>query len=145
MDGMSKLENFLLMGGLGYLIFFIVLPIGFFYVLGKTRQVLIDYTVAEKKYNKQKNKNNFSQEYTQVKQLFTALMKNGDIKRNDILQFKNLLNKLLETNIYHYDKFYFKNDCHEIYIKLKNSNLTKVDYLQLQDYLKNFIKKKKNS
>lgn len=134
---MSIIEKLLIYGGVIYLFIFIILPITIFYWINKSKQKLIEYTKAEKKV-KQKYLND-NQNYNKVKSLFNSSIKAGNLKRDSLLQFKDFLNKLLGRNIVHYSKFVFKNDCHEVYIKLKNSSLSDVDYIQMYDYLNKLI------
>jgi len=86
-----------------------------------------------------KAKTNNNPIYTEVRDRFKGLVKNGDLGRNEILQFKSELDYKLRTHKYTYDSFTFKNDMHEIYIKLKSSKLTTEDYVYLKGIIEDLI------
>lgn len=78
--------------------------------------------------------------YEKTRDLFNQLMKNGSLSREEILEFKLLLNKCLGSYTHEYKNkkvFKFENDCHEIYTKLKSYNLDVNDWNILYEYLKN--------
>lgn len=79
---------------------------------------------------------NHYQEYEHVKNMFNSMMKSGVLKHKELVKIKGRLNKLLGENLSHYKEFKFENDAHEIYTKLKNSNLVSDDYIELQEVLK---------
>jgi hypothetical protein len=134
----SSLEKLFLYGGILYLFLGIILPITIFYWINKGRQQLIECTKVEKKAKQLKLNDN--QNYIKVKRLFNQSIKSGKLTREQLLSFKDILNTLLGKNLNHYTKFVFKNDCHEIYIKLKNSSLSELDYIQMYQYLNKLIK-----
>jgi hypothetical protein len=73
--------------------------------------------------------------YEQAKTIFNVAMKNGQLSRQDILGLLDLINKMLGNESLKYEKYYFKNNCHEIYVKLKNGSLNQLDYQMIVDYL----------
>lgn len=139
----SYIAKVFIWGGIGYLFLFIIVPITFFYICKKGAKSFKEYCKAEKQYHKEANRNNLNvnHNYIQVKQLFNKSMKSKLLQRKDILDFKDYIDCMLQKNIDHYKKFYFKNDCQEIYIKLKSSSFTDFDYKQLYDYLYKLIQK----
>jgi hypothetical protein len=86
-----------------------------------------------------KAKTNNNPIYVEVRDRFKSLVKNGDLGRNEILQFKSELDYKLSTHKYIYDTFTFENDAHEIYIKLKSSKLTTEDYVYLKGVIEDLI------
>lgn len=87
------------------------------------------------KYEKSESPNLQLDIYKQVSKTFSNGMKEKLLKRSDIIQFKKELNKLLDTNINHYEGFNFENDAHEVYVKLKNQYLRPEDYEYLLTYI----------
>lgn len=75
--------------------------------------------------------------YLLVQKNFNYCMKNKLLKREDILEFKEILDSYINTKRYKREKF--KNDAHEIYRKLKSTDITKSQMLKLDDYLNQFI------
>ena len=74
--------------------------------------------------------------YHKCRESFGVLMKNGMLNKKEVIYLKNLINSCLGSNVLsHYDKFKFKNDAHEIYVKLKNSYLEKGDFEKIFEYL----------
>lgn len=69
---------------------------------------------------------------------FRYCMQNGLLTRQEILNFKYYLNKCVPKSKYVGIKF--KNDAHEIYTKLKDTNISKKQMLKLNGYLKPTIK-----
>lgn len=86
-----------------------------------------------------KAKTNNNPIYIDVRDRFKDLVKNGDLGRQQILQFKSELDHTLGTHKYTYDTFSFENDMHEIYIKLKSSKLTTEDYVYLKGVVEDLI------
>lgn len=134
---MSPIEKLFFYGVLIYFLFGIVVPITIFYWFNKGKKELTEYTKVEKKINRMHLDEN--PDYNKVKHLFNQSIKSGKLKRSQLLQFKDFINRLLDRNITYYSKFVFKNDCHEIYIKLKDSNFTKLEYIQMYQYLNRLI------
>lgn len=75
--------------------------------------------------------------YSIVQNNFNYCMKNRLLQRRDILEFKFMLNKSINTNDYRHEEF--KNDAHEIYRKLKSKSISKKNMLLLNEYLQPFI------
>lgn len=65
-------------------------------------------------------------------------MKNKLLNREQILDFKNVLNEHLGSHKDNYKKFKFENDLHEFYVKLKNDVLTSQDYQEMLLVLNNY-------
>lgn len=77
---------------------------------------------------------------------FSDYMSGGKLSRKQILEFKEVINKLLpkdQVNYYKKSKYKFTNDAHEIFIKLKNTNLKESDAMILMNQLNLFQKEKK--
>jgi hypothetical protein len=74
--------------------------------------------------------------YEIAKTTFNCAMKNGQLTRKEILGVKDLLNQML-TGTKKYDSYYFKNDCHEVYVKLKDGNLGMLEYQKIVDLILN--------
>lgn len=83
--------------------------------------------------------------YKQVSRAFNYSIRQKLLKRNDIIRFKQEINKLLNVNINHYQGFKFQNDAHEIYVKLKNRHLDETDYECLLNFLNELIKNNGNN
>lgn len=75
--------------------------------------------------------------YERARDVFNCAMKNGQLGRTDIIDIKKLIDVMLGNNQKKYEKYYFKNDAHEIYVKLKDGNLNVLDYQQIVDALIN--------
>lgn len=88
---------------------------------------------------KYKSKENNNENYINLRDSIRDYSKNGSIKRNGILTFKNELDYRLGNNRYNYTGFEFKNDIHEIYTKIKSSKLTDDDYLYLKGVLEDLV------
>lgn len=129
-----------------YFLLVVILPIAIFYILHKGKKELQAITNLERKHHSQLiNSNvNLNSNYFKVKNTFNSFMKKGMLNRDSILDFKKYINTNLEKNLKHYEKFYFKNDCQEIYTKLKNSSLNEANYIQMYDYLIKVQKSQKN-
>lgn len=72
------------------------------------------------------------QKYSQVRFRFTNNMKQGKLKRWNILKIR----KYLEKNVNLYDKKAFKNDCHAIYTMLKAKDLTLANLIEVDKMLR---------
>jgi hypothetical protein len=68
---------------------------------------------------------------------FNSAMKNGQMKRDEIVGLSKLLDNMLELSNKKYDTYYFKNDCHKIYVQLKDGNLGQLEYQKIIDYISN--------
>ena len=79
-----------------------------------------------------------NQDYDELIQLLKYCMKNKLLDRQQILDFKNVLNEHLGSHKESYSNFNFKNDLHEIYVKSKNNVLTSKDYKELKMVLENY-------
>lgn len=93
---------------------------------------------------KHKPKKVDSECYLMVRDTFIEMNKSKDLSRENILEFKRELNRLLGSHLSNYEKFEFANDFHEIYCKLKSSALKDKDYIYLFDILtshRNLIEK----
>ena len=74
--------------------------------------------------------------YIMVRNKFIFCMQHKLLKRQDILDFKLLLNKSINKK--KYARIKFKNDCHEIYSKLKDNKISKQQMLTLNKFLDQF-------
>lgn len=72
------------------------------------------------------------QKYSQVRFRFTNNMKQGKLKRWNILKIR----KYLEKNVNLYDQKAFKNDCHAIYTMLKAKDLTINNLIEIEKMLR---------
>lgn len=71
--------------------------------------------------------------YIVVQNNFRYCMQHGLLNRQEILNFKYYLNKCVSKN--KYARVKFKNDAHEIYVKLKDTSISKKQMLKLNSYL----------
>lgn len=100
---------------------------------------LIKLTKEQKELEKERRKNNSSKAdsyYLECKNLFNNMMKGGILKREKILELKDLIDLCLGDKIKYYKNYQFKNDCMEIYTKLKSENLNQLDYQKIIKFLK---------
>jgi hypothetical protein len=74
--------------------------------------------------------------YVEVQANFKYCMQHKLLKRQDILEFKELLNRCVNLKEFKNEKF--SNDCHEIYRKLKNTSISAKNMKCLNKYLKQF-------
>jgi len=81
-------------------------------------------------------RNNIPQDkdYELTKTTFNVAMKSGQLNRQTILAIKDLLNRAL-SRTKKYDGYYWKNDCHEIYVKLKDGNLGMLEYQEITNLI----------
>ena len=133
-----------------YSILTIVAPILFFYLRAKLIKKLKGYTYKEKQEKaliREREMSHLEKEtkdyyliktqplYLEARDLFNSLMKNRALSRNEILYLKNLINKQLGAYVDHYKTFKFKNDCQEIYTKMKCQHLDAEDFTEIIQYL----------
>ena len=76
--------------------------------------------------------------YSVVQNNFKYCMHNKLLKRQNILEFKFMLNKFVNQNEFVHEKK-FENDAHEIYRKLKSKSISKKNMLSLNEFLQPFI------
>lgn len=78
-----------------------------------------------------------NEDYIRLVESLKYSMKNKQLSRQQILDFKNKINSYLgsEKDCY---TFKFDNDLHEIYCKIKNKSLTSRDYQELLHVLKSY-------
>lgn len=69
----------------------------------------------------------------EISNQFNNLIKNKKLNRNDVITIKELLNEGMNTGIY--KDYKFKNDAHEIYIKIKDKQLSKKQLDIIKSYL----------
>lgn len=74
--------------------------------------------------------------YLKTQSSFKYCMQHKLLKREDILEFKYMLNNFIDTKKYKHEKF--KNDAHEIYRKLKDIDITKSHMSKLYRHLESF-------
>lgn len=75
--------------------------------------------------------------YSVTQNNFKYCMHNKLLKRQNILEFKFMLNKFVNQNEFVHEKF--ENDAHEIYRKLKSKSISKKNMLSLNEFLLPFI------
>lgn len=73
--------------------------------------------------------------YSECRDKIKYLMQEQKLDREELLLFKQELNKMLGQSKEVYKKIKYENDMHEIYIKLKSKRLTSEKYITLIDYL----------
>ena len=71
--------------------------------------------------------------YLQVQNNFKFCMQNRLLTRNEVLEFKFMINSSVKQKDYKYEKW--TNDTHEIYTKLKSTNISRKQMLVLNNYL----------
>lgn len=98
------------------------------------------------KQSKSKSSNviEFDKDYELAKNAFNNAMKNGQLSRQQILGLKKLINVMLD-GVKKYDNYYFKNDAHEIYVKLKDDRLSTLDYQEIINYITTELQVDSNS
>jgi hypothetical protein len=62
-------------------------------------------------------------------------MKSGVMKRDKILELKDLIDLCLGDKVLKYNSYTFKNDAHEIYVKLQSDVLNQLDYERIIKFL----------
>lgn len=73
--------------------------------------------------------------YNKGRILFSTLMKNGKMRKYQVKEFKKLIDGYLGCYIDYYHNYRFKNDAHEVYVKMKNFNLNAYDWERIISYL----------
>jgi hypothetical protein len=66
---------------------------------------------------------------------FNKLMQGRRMKYEDIQKFKALINNLLGDRISKYQDYTFKNDAHELYVKMKSTFLNENDWGKICTFL----------
>jgi F0F1-type ATP synthase alpha subunit len=127
-----------------------ILPILGFYIKAVVNYSLKKYAVEhkkevnkEKKYNREMQKQEFLRDYdakikplyTEGRNLFNLLMKQRKVHNYEIADLKAILNDRLGKYLDHYHNYKFKNDAHEIYVKMKNFNLNEYDWELILNYI----------
>lgn len=74
-------------------------------------------------------------EYEKCAELFNHCVKNKRFNQDLLLDFKGMVNDHLGTGIDKYKNYKFKNDVHEIYVKLKDENLMRFDFKEFDEFL----------
>lgn len=113
------------------------IPILINYAMNKMMKYISDDTKQQKIIYKENNKNSNTVNplYLKARNLFNTGMKGGLLKRQDILDLIDLLEKILGKHIKAYKDFYFKNDCHKIYVYLKSKEISSSDMQQIINLL----------
>lgn len=103
---------------------------------GKTTR---KFEKAEKENRKEEKTTKYEQDvkplYENGKIMFNNLIKSGKMKRCDINNLKNIIDGCLGKNSEYYKTYKFKNDAHEIYVKMKNFNLSVYDWCNILNFL----------
>lgn len=74
--------------------------------------------------------------YQEAKTLFSQLLKTQQLSREDILNLKIIIDNNLGVFSDYYRNYRFENDAKEIYVKMKNFNLSKSNYQEILAFLK---------
>lgn len=74
--------------------------------------------------------------YEEGSNLFKSLLKSKKLKRDNILELKRLLDSSIGSYGEKYKKYTFKNDTHEIYVKMKSTKIDKYDWVKIIEYLR---------
>lgn len=121
----------------------VIVPTIFYVVPMVLEKQLINLTRQQKRAEKKQLEqyiddvyaNEGMQHYQDTHYLFNQLMRAGKLKRNDILQLKRMINDALGSYCSQYNKKEYKNDCHEIYVKLKSKQIDKKEWLEIIQFL----------
>lgn len=70
--------------------------------------------------------------YIETRTLFTTMMQNREINKNQLIALVGLLNSRLGSFSSKYSKYKFENKAHEFYAKFKNKGLTYEDVISIQ-------------
>ena len=73
--------------------------------------------------------------YEATKNLFAHMLKTKQLSRGDIIELKALINRNLGTFNDYYRSYTFENDAKEIYVKLRNYNLSKSNFEEILNFL----------
>jgi hypothetical protein len=73
--------------------------------------------------------------YLEAKCLFASLMKQRKIHNYEINDLKAIIDNRLGRYVDHYHNYKFKNDAHEIYVKMKNFHLYEYDWEVILNFL----------
>lgn len=73
--------------------------------------------------------------YLQTRNYFRFALQNKMLTRQDILEFKSMLNKALKGSQRQYQGQKWENDVHEIYTKLKSHHISESNMTALRDYI----------
>jgi cell division protein FtsL len=136
MNGIEKLLTYAMIG----MVLWVVLTIMLVYTKNYFFDRLIKLTKEQKKLESERRKqktqiSNANPYYLQCKSMFNKLMKSGNMKRESILELKELIDLCLGNSVLKYNKYTFKNDAHEIYVKLQSETLNQLDYQQIIKFL----------
>lgn len=96
-------------------------------------------TYKQKKLNKQLNNNIVTANplYIEAKELFKIGMQSRSLKREDILNLIDLIQRAIgRQHLKVYQSFKFKNDAHKIYVLLKSKEISIVDMQKIVKFLK---------
>jgi hypothetical protein len=74
-------------------------------------------------------------EYEKCTELFNYCIKNHKFNHELLYDFKNMVDEHLGTFQNRYNNYKFKNDVHEIYVKLKDEGLMRFDFQELNEFL----------
>lgn len=81
------------------------------------------------------NDNSTSELYKYAKETFNILLKEKRLTREQILYLKQIINSCIPKEHMDLYKIKYKNDCHEIYCKLKSSFIDQETYERIISYL----------
>lgn len=136
---MSGLEKLLIYACVG-MVLWIAATIMLVYSKNYFFDRLIKLTKEQKKLESERRKekvgvSSANPYYLQCKNLFNRQIKSGVMKREQILKLKDLIDLCLGDKVIKYNSYTFKNDAHEIYVKLQSDNLNQLDYEKIIRFL----------
>ena len=134
MSGIEKLLTYAVIGVFLWIIIVILAVYSKNYFFDR----LIKLTKEQRKLEKEKKggkSKKLNPYYKACRDLFNIQMRTGQLKREKLLDFKDLINLSLGDKILHYKDYRFKNDCHEIYCKLKSETFNQLDYEKFIKFL----------
>lgn len=115
-------------------------------LLRKVKQVTIQERKEQQqilKFQKEHEKEEFFRNYDQQvkpmyeagKKLFAQLMKEKKMRHYQIKDLKRVIDGCLGVHVEYYHNYKFKNDAHEVYVKMKNFNLNVYDWERILTFL----------
>jgi hypothetical protein len=130
---LPKFLNYLMLGLYGCITIMITLKYMYIQLTQGYKKALKEQQKLQ--HEKEKLTGKQDQYYLQAKGIFSQARNTGKLRRNDVLELKDLIDLLLADHVRDFNKHYFKNDAHEIYCKLKSNNLNQIDYERIVNFL----------
>jgi cell division protein FtsL len=136
MNDIEKLMMYLIIGIVLWVVATILLVYSKNYFFDRLIKLTKEQKRIESERRKSKDKTtNVNPYYSQCKNLFNKQMKSGVMKRDKILELKDLIDLCLGDKVLKYNSYTFKNDAHEIYVKLQSDVLNQLDYERIIKFL----------